>query len=255
MNDYEKKLDRERRWYTEKTFKADHFLNSRLFYSPERNAFNYVFPKRRFADLVCKVARSSKLDSPRVLVAPIGTGDDLKYIRHLSDDISGIDISEEAVAKIEDNKVKTHVGDARDMNMFPTDHFDMVLAPLFFHHFVRFGFDDFLREMYRVLKPGGHFFSLEPNSLNPMCWLTRLMRKVVGNISGSVSDEAPFAPFRLSRAMKRCGFREVRIYGASFSHNRVPICLARIINVATFPLLRFPLTKYFAWMCLFCGKK
>jgi len=255
MDDYQQKLDRERRWHTERAFRARHFLNSRLFYSPERNAFNYVFPKQRLADFMARIAQSHGLSSPRILIAPVGSGDDLPYIRPLSGDISGIDISEEAVARIADGSIKRYVGDVKRMEMFPDDHFDMVVASLFFHHFARYGFDGFLTEMLRVLKPGGHLFALEPNLLHPVCLATQSAKKVFGNISGTVEDEAPFIPFRLVSAMKRRGFRDVQIRGASFSHNRVPIWLARINNVVTLPLLHAPLVKALAWMCLFYGRK
>lgn len=255
MNDYEEKLKRERRWYTQPIFKANHFLNSKLFYSPERNAFNYIFPKKQLSNFISRIAQSNGLKKPAILIAPIGTGDDLKYLQHLSDDISGIDISEEAVNRITDSNVEKYIGDIKNMYMFSENHFDIVVVPLFFHHFLRYGFDDFLREAYRVLKPNGHFFSLEPSSLHPVCWVTWCAKKIVGNITGAVEDEAPFIPLKLSNAMKRCGFRDIRIYGASFSHNRVPIWIARINNVVTFPMLKFPVVKYFAWMCLFYGRK
>ena len=211
MNDYEEKLKREKEWYTEPAFQSDHFLNSGLFYSRERNVFNYIFPKVQFYSFIGQMAQSNGLNKPRVLIAPIGTGDDLKYIQHLSDDISGLDISEEAVSKITDSNVKKHVGDMRTMHMFSDSYFDMVVIPFFFHHFSRFGFDDFLKDAYRVLKPNGHFFSLEPSSLHPASWVTWLGKKMVGNVTGAVEDEAPFMPLQLSKAMERCGFIDVRV--------------------------------------------
>ena len=255
MVDYDDKLDRERQWYIQSTFKPDHFLNSSLFFSPERNMFNYIFPKIIFYNHIRSVVHSSGSASSSILVAPVGNGDDLKYLRPISDDLYGIDISEEAIDQISDGTVKKSVGDMSNMSMFTTNQFDIVVVPLFFHHFLNFGFESFLSELHRVLKPGGHFFSLEPNSLYPISWLSFCAKKLVGNITGAVEDEAPFVPFRLSRAMTNCGFREVRTYGASFTHNRIPICLAKINNTLTFPLLRLPFFRYIAWMCVFHGIK
>ncbi len=233
-------------------FQVDHFLNSKLFYSNKRQLFCYTFLKQQMFRFIDQVVDK---DKPSVLVAPIGDGDDIRYLLPISNDISGIDLSEKAINEISDSRIKKYVGDIKNMNMFSDNHFDVIVSPLFFHHYVEFGFDDFLKEIYRVLKPGGYFFSLEPSSLCPISWTTRLIRKSLGNITGLIEDEKPVSPFRLSGAMKRCGMRDVKVFGASFSHNRFPTPLAKIINISTIPFLRFPIIKYFAWMCLFCGKK
>lgn len=254
MDNYSKKLKREEEWYIKSEFKAQHFLNCRLFYSPERNHFNYIFPKKQFFKMMTQIIDSSKLNKPRILIAPIGNGDDIRYIK-FTDDISGIDISQKALNAISDSNIKKYFGDIKNMHMFPDDYFDIVISPLFFHHFVQFGFDDFLKEMHRVLKRDGHFFSLEPSSFHPITWITWFAKRIFGNITGAVEDERAFIPFKLSKSMKQCGFRDIKIYGASFSHNRIPICIARFNNVLTYPLLKFPILKYFAWMCIFYGKK
>lgn len=255
MDNYEDKLNREKEWHTKPVFKAKHILNSRLFYSPERNAFNYVFPKKQLALSIGAIIKANGLNKLSVLIAPIGTGNDIQYIRHLSESITGIDISQEAIEKITDNSIEKYVGDMKNMTMFPDNRFDIVLVPLFFHHFVRYGFDPFLTEAYRVLKPNGFFFSLEPSSFHPVSWITRGVKKLVGNITGQVEDEMAFNPLMLANAMKRCGFHDVQVFGASFSHNRVPTWISYVNNVVTLPLLKLPFVKYFAWMCLFHGRK
>lgn len=253
-DNYRAKLKREKNWYISSKFNAKHFLNSSLFYSFERNNFNYVFPKKQFFKLVAKIINSSKLDNPRILIAPIGNGDDVKYIEHFTGDISGIDISEEALKTVS-SSIKKYSGDMSNMYMFSDNFFDIIISPLFFHHFTKFGFDNFLKEIYRVLKPNGHFLSLEPSIFYPISWITWFGKKIFGNITGSIEDERAFAPFKLSNSMKRCGLQNIRIYGASFSHNRIPICIAKINNILTYPLLKIPIIKYFAWMCIFYGKK
>jgi SAM-dependent methyltransferase len=256
--DYADKLRRERQWYARPGAQARHLLNSRLFYSPERNAFNYIFPRQQLAVLIGQVAHPERLKAPRLLIAPIGTGGDIPYLRPLAGltaTITGIDISQEALDRIPDRDIQTYACDMKNMTMFADSSFDVVVVPLFFHHFVRFGFDDFLRELCRVLRPGGFLFSMEPNSLYPIHWVTACARRIFGNISGTVEDEGPFPPRRLSKAMARCGFRDVQVYGASFSYHRMPIPISRINNQLTRPLLRLPLVKYFAWMCLFSGRK
>lgn len=255
MDDYEDKLKRERLWHTQPTFQAKHFFNSGLFYSPERNAFNYVFPKKRMALCLGEIIKANSLSNPSVLIAPVGSGGDVQYIRHLSENITGIDISQEAIDQLADTSIDKYVGDMKNMTMFSDNCFDIVLVPLFFHHFVKYGFDTFLAEAVRVLKPNGHFVSLEPSSLHPVSWITMGARKVVGNITGQVDDEMAFNPQKLSTAMKRCGLRDVQVTGASFSHNRIPIQIAKVNNFLTVPFLKLPFVKYFSWMCLFHGRK
>jgi hypothetical protein len=88
-----------------------------------------------------------------------------------------------------------------------------------------------------------------------MCLVSAVAKRVVGNITGAVDDEAPLLPSRLTGAMRTCGFRHARLYGASFSHNRTPIPVAKVLNATSYPLLNFPVIKYLAWMCLFYGQK
>lgn len=254
MDDYENKLRREQEWHTDHEHQADHFLNSRMFYSDERQRYNYGFARKEVAKFLENAARLSGPDEPSILIAPVGTGGDIEHIKHLSDNITGVDVSAEAIARIKDRHVKAICCDMRHMDPFPDDRFDIVLTSLFFHHF-RDMLDGFLEELFRVLKPGGHFVAVEPSVLHPVSWATRSLRRIAGNITGQVEDEGPLVPFRLSNAMARCGFQDVAVRGVSFSHNRIPIWLARINNLITYPLLGMPIAKHFAWMCLFHGRK
>jgi hypothetical protein len=255
MNNYEKKIKREKRWYIQPGFQADHFLNSPLFYSLKRHEFNYDFLRQRMAFFISQRVRGTKSGDLKILIAPIGAGADIKYVKNLSNDISGVDISEKALGMIPDSGVKKYAGDIKHMDMFPDNHFDIVIVPLFFHHFAKFGLEDFLKEARRVMKLQGLFFTLEPSSLYPFSWLAWLGKKIFGNITGLVDDEAPLFPFFLAGVMERCGFRDVKFIGASFTHNRFPVWLAKINNAITSPFAKIPIINSFAWMCLFYGKK
>ena len=255
MYDYSDKVQRERAWYKE-GIKKQHFFNSKFFYSDDRQRYNFSYAKHEMERFLEEKAAKSNSFPPRpsLLIAPIGTGDDLKYLSFLTDDITGIDVAQEALDKVFNPEVKLIQCDMRKMDCFLDDQFDVVVTPLFFHHFN--GMHKlFMQEIFRVLKPGGFFVSLEPSILHPLCWLTRSLRKVVGNITGQVEDEAPFFPGRLLLAMRESGLENVTLKGASFSHNRLPVWFAKINNVFTRPMKDIPLLKYFAWMCLYYGQK
>lgn len=254
MEDYEGKLRREQEWYTNNDHRPDHFLNSRWLFSQERQRFNYRTAKTEMAKVIGEALKAHGPSRPSMLIAPVGTGGDVPFVEQFSSDITGVDISQEAIDQVANRNVKALQGDMRNLTAFPDNHFDIVLSPLFFHHF-HDALDDFLIELHRVLKPGGHFITLEPSILHPFSWITRSAKRVFGNITGQVEDEAPMLPFTLTRAMRRSGFQDIRVRGASFSHNRIPIWLARINNVLAAPLRKAPVLKYFAWLCVFYGRK
>ncbi len=255
--DYCEKIKKEKEWHTISKFNKKHFLNCFLFYSPERNDYNYIFPRKKFFNYIGKTIISEKIKNAKVLIAPIGI-EDIKYIKNMSCDtcdISGIDISQKAIDGIIDKDINKYCGDIKNMYMFDDNSFDLVISPLFFHHFTDFGFEDFLKEIHRVLKKDGYFFALEPSSFYPITWLSSFAKKIFGNITGAVDDERAFSPFQLITGLKSIGFYNIKVCGASFSHNRFPILLAKVNNILTYHFLNLPIVKYFAWMCVFSGKK
>lgn len=96
----------------------------------------------------------------RVLIAPIGTGNDIKYLQGLYAEICGIDIAEKALAQCPAHIVtnKVDILQSREAE----ESFDIILCPLFLHHVHRVGFRPFLEEYYRVLRPGGILAIHEP---------------------------------------------------------------------------------------------
>lgn len=247
------KLEREKEWYRHHGHQGSHPLNSGWFFSDARNEFNYVFPKRRMAAAV-DAALAGKTQS-RILIAPVGRGDDLPFVSGPGRQLTAVDISPEALSQVTDPGVIKLEGDLAHLSALDDGTFDIVLIPLVFHHYVKQGFDPFVLEAFRLLKPGGSLISLEPSSLNPFSLVARLGKRVFGNITGHVEDEAPFAPIRLVSSFRRCGFADARVLGAGFSHNRIPIAAARFLNVLTRPLLDLFPFNHLCWMCLFTGRK
>jgi len=212
-----------------------------------------MFPKQVMARELERALAG--ISAPRVLVAPLGRGEDLPFLRAPGRILSGIDVSPEAMAEVTDGDVDKREGDMADMKCYPDETFDAVVVSLFFHHYVRQGFDPFVREALRVLKPGGALISLEPNSLFPPSWPMRWGRALFGEVTGQLEDEAPFPPFRLAASLRRSGFAQVRTLGAGLCHNRTPIPIARAFNAVTAPLLGFFPLSHICWMCVFTARK
>lgn len=253
LSDHTIKLEREKAWYRHHEHRSDHPLNANWLFSWQQNAFNYGFPKSIMANALNHALEGRT--ATKILIAPLGRGEDLPYLRGPGRSLIGIDISPEALAEVVDNDVQKYEADLSDIRQFPNESFDAVCIPLFFHHFIRTGFDPFLRESYRLLKPGGVLISLEPSLFYPLSWITRSAKTMFGNITGQVEDEGPFIPRRLVAALLRSGFTDSRVLGAGLAHNRTPIPLARIINFVTRPLLNmFPL-NHMCWMCVYTGRK
>ena len=226
-------------------------LHHPVFYKPERNSFNYVFPKEQMAKIIQSHLKGKKVD--RLLIAPCGEGDDFKYLGNFANQVYGMDLSPATVKKCP-TAMKVKVCDVLDTK-YPDETFDIIASPLFFHHLLNVGFDPFLNEFYRIMKKGGKLVILEPSVWYPLNIITRPIKKLFNNPFGEVEDEAPFHPGLMLKSLRRTGFTKIEMRAATFSHCSFYIPLARMVNFVTKPFLDFWLLKYFAWMVVYCAEK
>jgi len=255
MNENNIRKEIENKWYESKGFNRKHILNSSLFYSKERNYEAYRIAKSKLVNIFEKLKINSEC---KILLAPCGVGDDIKYIRNVTNNnISGIDIADNAIQIILTNKCieDAIVGDIASMN-YKNNKFDCVLSILFFHHVLNEGVSKYIFELKRVLKPGGALVILEPSSFYPIHWISRIVLKIVGNITGYVEGERPLNPLKLQKALIDARFSKVEVFAASFSHHRFPIKVAKIFEKFINPLLcKMPLIKYFGWTVYLIAQK
>ena len=254
---YEEKKEREKQWYEKQGIKKKPsflktFFTSKIFLSPKRSEFNYSFAKNQMKLFVFDKLKGKKINN--ILIAPCGTGDDYKYLKDFSNEIHGIDLSQIPLRECPES-MKVKEADILESG-YSDNTFDFIASPLFFHHVVSFGFLPFLKEFYRILKPGGKLLILEPSVFYPLNAFTRPLKTITRNIYGEVEDEAPFNPKLLINSLREAGFIKLEEKAASFSHVSFYIPLAKLINFLSNPILRTnKFLKYFAWIVIFWGEK
>lgn len=102
------------------------------------------------------------MKSKRVLDIGCGLGDWVMYLHDKGFDITGLDISQKTVSKLQSafKGYDFQVGDIRKTE-YEDDSFDMCYSWGVFEHFEN-GPGECLKETYRILKPGGLLFASVP---------------------------------------------------------------------------------------------
>lgn len=171
--------------------------------------WEYPSRKRLFAE---RDAYFEAISGKKVLDYGCGRGESSLYYLSKGAFVSGIDISptyvETARAAAESagyprERYDFSVMDAHAMT-FPNDHFDLVAGEGILHHLDA---DLAMKEIWRVLKPGGRVFLQEPLADNPLLklfrWLTPKARTV---------DEEPFSGGAISRLTNPSRWKSECVY-------------------------------------------
>jgi SAM-dependent methyltransferase len=128
------------------------------------------------ADELIKIAERNFADAGKIKVLDIGSGIGLvdRLIKHRITDLHGVDIEDGVVEKAIVNNPDVHYQKYDGEHLpFESNTFDMAFAINVMHHVPPALWENFSKEMYRVLKPGGIGAVFEHNPYNP------LTRKVV----------------------------------------------------------------------------
>jgi ubiquinone/menaquinone biosynthesis C-methylase UbiE len=109
---------------------------------------------------------------------------------------------------------------------YPDAMFDSVVGSSVLHHLE---IEEALREIYRVLKPGGTICFTEPNMLNPQIAIQKNVPWVKKKL-GDSPDETAFFRWPLRRLLEVTGYRDVRIEPFDFLHPKTPVTLVDRLN-------------------------
>ena len=180
---------------------------------------------KRRVDMLSSVIK----EGDEVLELGCGTGYFTKELLKLNARITAIDISpeliEEARRTIQAENVYFKIQNAYQTE-FLDNNFDAVVGSSVLHHL---DLGKAVREIHRILKPGGLIAFTEPNMMNPQIALQKnipwLKRKF-----GDSPDETAFFRWKLKKMLQRSGFERIDVVPFDFLHPVVPESLIKAVS-------------------------
>ncbi|HEX4696242.1 MAG TPA: methyltransferase domain-containing protein, partial [Candidatus Udaeobacter sp.] len=180
-----------------------------------------------------------------VLELGCGTGYFTRELAHTGANIVAIDVSPELLEIARSNcsepNVRCEIQNAYRLS-YPDAVFDSVVGSSVLHHLE---IEPALREIYRVLKPGGKIFFTEPNMLNPQIAVQKNLPWVKRKL-GDSPDETAFFRWSLRYLLEQAGYGHIGVDPFDFLHPKTPAFLIHLINALGRFLERVPLVSEFA---------
>jgi SAM-dependent methyltransferase len=180
-----------------------------------------------------------------ILEIGCGTGYFTRELTQRGADIVAIDVSpdllEIAKAKYSAPNVRYEIQNACALT-YADAMFDSVVGSSILHHLE---IEEALREIYRVLKPGGTIYFTEPNMLNPQIAMQKNIPWIKRRL-GDSPDETAFFRWPLRRLLEQTGYRDVRIDPFDFLHPKTPVALIDRLNALGHFLENVPVISEFA---------
>jgi SAM-dependent methyltransferase len=174
-----------------------------------------------------------------------GTGYFTRELARSGADVVAIDISRDlleiAKANCSAPNVRYEIQNAYELT-YPHAAFDSVVGSSVLHHLE---IEEAIREIYRVLKPGGTIYFTEPNMLNPQIAIQKNVPWVKRKL-GDSPDETAFFRWPLRRLLEQTGYRDVRIVPFDFLHPKTPVPLVDRLDAVGRFLETVPVISEFA---------
>lgn len=192
-----------------------------------------VFSPQSNELLISSCLRLAGLQPP-AKVADLGCGSGIfsSILAEKSFDVTGIDISpgmiEMAKSKYPKEKYKANfaVGDVEALDMADAS-LDGVLLSGLLHHLP--DPSACIREVHRVLKPGGVFMAFDPNRLNPFMYLYRDRSSPFYSSKGVTENERPVLAKPLAQAFRAAGFQVKTDYLSNLQYRYVASPVMRVL--------------------------
>jgi SAM-dependent methyltransferase len=188
-----------------------------------------VFTPQANARLIAAFARLTGLP-PGARVADLGCGSGVftELLRQAGYSSIGLDISPKLIAlgRAKYPGLELREGDAEN-TPFESASLDGVLLSGLVHHF-----PDPRRlagEVFRVLKPGGHFMAFDPNRANPFMWLYRDRASPFYSPVGVTENERPVRAGEVAQVFRNQGFRVQTDYLAGLAYRYVASQRTRLL--------------------------
>ncbi len=181
----------------------------------------------------------------KILELGCGTGYFTREAARSGAQITAIDISadllEQAQNEVPLENVKFLVENAYEMS-FSDNSFDTVIGSSVLHHLE---IDNALKEIFRVLRPGGTVCFTEPNMLNPQIAIQKNI-PFIKRMLGDSPDETAFFSWSLKKKMLNHGFTEVEIKPFDFLHPSIPAFMLPVMRQFCSVLEKIPLISSIA---------
>ncbi|MBS1763448.1 MAG: class I SAM-dependent methyltransferase [Bacteroidetes bacterium] len=145
------------------------------------------------------------------------------------------------VAKQKYSGIEFRLEDAMNLNL-DDNSFQVVFGSSVLHHL---DFHKALKEIYRVLKPGGRMVFAEPNMINPQIFIQKNV-PFIKKWLGDSPDETAIVRWKFKKILEQNGFKNVEIIPYDFLHPVVPSFLISIVNGTGKILERIPIAKEIA---------
>lgn len=182
--------------------------------------------------------------SPKARVLEIGCGDGefTKRLAKTGAVIIATDLTPKvllrAKKKYRFKNVKFEEADAEQLS-YPKNTFDLVCGVSILHHL---DCAKALSEARRVLKKGGRIFFTEPNLLNPQVFFGLNLPFLRKEMEFSPQEKA-FTRWTLEKAVKKVGYRNVKVDNYDFLHPNTPGKLVPLVKLISGFLEHTPIVK------------
>ncbi len=201
---------------------------------------------------MCNIARARS-------ILEVGCGDG-EFTKRLARAFTGktkiiaIDVTPKAIERasiaVKQKNVTFRIENITHLTL-PNNSCDIICGVSILHHVP---LSAALREMYRVLKPGGEIFFTEPNMLNPHTFVGLHIPYVREKMEFS-PEETAFVRWKLFDQINKAKFKDIRIRNYDFLHPLTPDPLISLVEKISTVAEKIPILKEVSGSLVIYAKK